>query len=148
MFLKKKTADTPFVIFYYRNAVLLQRVHSVFLGGHAREFLLSTESYSNSTVLEHGFSIFSQQTNSYSLSVRFARRKTRDHIPLHPGHLQAAVSSHRPGPLRQGKRMHCSTARVLQELSFKALGKTRSGGVKDSHIKNQEHRSRFFLYPD
>jgi hypothetical protein len=121
---RKKTADTPFVIFYYRNAVHLQWVHSGYFGGHAREFLLSTESYINSMVLEHGFSIFSQRTYSYSLSVQFARRKTRDHIPLHPRHLQAAVSSHRRGPLRQGKRMHCSTARVLQELSFKALGTT------------------------
>jgi hypothetical protein len=100
MFPKKKTADTPFVIFYYRNAVHLQWVHSGYFGGHAREFLLSTKSYINSTVLEHGFLIFSQQTYSYSLSVQFARRKTRDHVTLTPRHLQAAVSSHRRGPLK------------------------------------------------
>ena len=96
--------------------------------------MLNTESYSNSTVLEHGFSIFSQQTYSYSLSVQFARRKTRDHVTLTPRHLQAAVSSHRRGPLKQGKQMSGSTARVLQELSFKALDTTRSGGFKDSHV--------------
>jgi hypothetical protein len=99
-----------------------------FLVGMRENYALNTKFYINSTVvLVHGFSIFSQQTYSYSLSVQFARRKTtRDHVPLPPCHMQPLVSSHQQGPLRQGKQMHCCTAQVPQDMSYKALDATRS----------------------
>jgi hypothetical protein len=88
---------------------------SRFFGGQAREFHLSTKFYSTCTWFLNYLTtnLFVQP---FSI-VQFARRKIRDHVPLPPRHMQPLVSSHQRGPLRRGKHMHCSTARVPQDMS-------------------------------